>query len=337
MDKGWEQIAAALGILAAGAAYVPIDPKLPIERRCYLLQEAEIKQVITQSWLDSTLDWPQNITRICVDRLEPSVGDFPPPFIPSPTSLAYIIYTSGSTGLPKGVMIDHQGAVNTIVDINNRFHVTFTDRVIALSSLSFDLSVYDIFGTLAAGATIIIPDADAAKNPEHWVKLMVQHQVSIWNSVPALMQMLCFEVRMRPMVPVFPQTSSGSTALDYLSLARQYQAAAIQLSGYINGQINWPAYTLVFHGCELALKAYNLQHASGVRLPKHSLKDLYAIASRHSFSLSSDSIAALDVLEDMHADHWPRYPDNRSGRVLDVEALADDLLETLIRAVSASF
>ncbi|MEH2065253.1 MAG: amino acid adenylation domain-containing protein [Nostoc sp.] len=190
MDKGWEQIVAALGILAAGAAYVPIDPKLPAERRCYLLQEAEIEQVITQSWLDSTLDWPNNINRICADILEPSVADFPPPFIPSPTSLAYIIYTSGSTGLPKGVMIDHQGAVNTIVDINRRFHVTSTDRILALSSLSFDLSMYDIFGTLAAGATIIIPDADAAKNPEHWVKLLVQHQVTIWNSVPALMQML---------------------------------------------------------------------------------------------------------------------------------------------------
>ena len=87
-------------------------------------------------------------------------------------------------------MIDHQGAVNTILDINQRFHAKSTDRVIALSSLSFDLSVYDIFGTLAAGGTIVIPDADASRNPEHWVELLVKHQVTIWNSVPALMQML---------------------------------------------------------------------------------------------------------------------------------------------------
>ncbi|WP_164479341.1 hypothetical protein [Methylocystis rosea] len=140
------------------------------------------------------------------------------------------------------------------------------------------------------------------------------------------------------MVPIYPQSSSGSTALDYLSLARRYQAAAIKLSGCTSGgQINWPAYMLVLHGCELALKAYSLRHAPSVRLPKHSLKNLYAIASAHGFSLSSDSIAALDVLEDMHADHWPRYPDNRSGRVLDIEALAGDLIETLICAVSASF
>ncbi|MEH2060573.1 MAG: amino acid adenylation domain-containing protein [Nostoc sp.] len=190
MEKGWEQIVATLGILACGAAYVPIDPGLPAQRRWHLLQEAEVQVIITQSWLDSALEWPDAIARICADTLELSASLSQPLFDLSPTSLAYIIYTSGSTGMPKGVMIDHQGAVNTILDINQRFHAQSTDRVIALSSLSFDLSVYDIFGILAAGGTIVIPDADAARNPEHWVELLVKHQVTIWNSVPALMQML---------------------------------------------------------------------------------------------------------------------------------------------------
>lgn len=190
MDKGWEQIVATLSILACGAAYVPIDPGLPTQRRWHLLQEAEVQVIITQSWLDSALEWPDAIARICADTLELSASFSQPLFDLSPTSLAYIIYTSGSTGMPKGVMIDHQGAVNTILDINQRFHAESTDRVIALSSISFDLSVYDIFGTLAAGGTIVIPDVDAARNPEHWVELLVKHQVTIWNSVPALMQML---------------------------------------------------------------------------------------------------------------------------------------------------
>ncbi|MEH2238954.1 amino acid adenylation domain-containing protein [Nostoc sp.] len=190
MEKGWEQIVATLSILACGAAYLPIDPGLPTQRRWHLLQEAEVQVIITQSCLDSALEWPDSIARICADTLELSASLSQPLFDLSPTSLAYIIYTSGSTGMPKGVMIDHQGAVNTILDINQRFHAKSTDRVIALSSLSFDLSVYDIFGTLAAGGTIVIPDADAARNPEHWVKLLVKHQVTIWNSVPALMQML---------------------------------------------------------------------------------------------------------------------------------------------------
>jgi amino acid adenylation domain-containing protein len=193
MEKGWEQVVAALGILASGAAYVPIDPELPIERRLHLLQETEAQQIITQSWLDTSLAWPENITRICVDTLESS-NNLPLSEFKiqdrSFTSLAYVIYTSGSTGLPKGVAIAHQGAVNTILDINQRFHVTSQDCVLALSSLSFDLSVYDIFGTLAAGGTIVIPDAEATKDPAHWAALLIQHGVTIWNSVPALMQML---------------------------------------------------------------------------------------------------------------------------------------------------
>ena len=92
--------------------------------------------------------------------------------------------------MPKGVAISHQGAVNTILDINRRFEIKNSDRILALSSLSFDLSVYDIFGTLAAGGTIIIPHKDATKDAVVWRKLVEQQQITIWNSVPALMEML---------------------------------------------------------------------------------------------------------------------------------------------------
>lgn len=190
MEKGWEQVVAALGILTSGAAYVPIDPELPTERRWHLLQQAEVQLVSTQSWLDTTLAWPESIRRICVDDEGDREIISSPPLKCSPSDLAYVIYTSGSTGMPKGVMIDHRGAVNTILDINQRFGVSSSDCVLAISSLSFDLSVYDIFGTLAAGGTIVIPDASATKNPEHWATLIAQQQVTIWNSVPALMQML---------------------------------------------------------------------------------------------------------------------------------------------------
>src|SRR5205085_6605420 len=107
-----------------------------------------------------------------------------------PEDLAYVIYTPGSTGLPKGVMIDHRGAANTILDINERFSIAIEDRVLALSSLSFDLSVYDIFGTLAAGGTIVVPDPRGARDPAHWASLLESERVTIWNSVPALMALL---------------------------------------------------------------------------------------------------------------------------------------------------
>jgi amino acid adenylation domain-containing protein len=189
MEKGWEQVVAVLGILAAGAAYVPIDPDLPVDRRQHLLSQAATRCILTQSHLDSLFQ-SNDLPRIYVDTLLDSPAPVPLPSPAQPTDLAYVIYTSGSTGLPKGVMIDHQAAVNTILDINQRFQITQSDRLLALSSLSFDLSVYDIFGTLAAGATLIIPRADQAQDPHHWSNLLTQHAITIWNSVPALMQLL---------------------------------------------------------------------------------------------------------------------------------------------------
>ncbi|MEH2193608.1 MAG: amino acid adenylation domain-containing protein [Nostoc sp.] len=189
MEKGWEQVVAVLGILMSGSAYVPIDPKLPRERREYLLENSEAQVILTQSWLREVLDLPTNIVQLCIEDLanEPQQPLEP---IQTPDDLAYLIYTSGSTGFPKGVMINHRGAVNTILDINQRFGVNATDRVFALSSLSFDLSVYDIFGTLAAGGTIVIPQAARDREPSHWAQLCQQHHITLWNSVPALMQMM---------------------------------------------------------------------------------------------------------------------------------------------------
>ncbi len=100
-----------------------------------------------------------------------------------------MIYTSGSTGLPKGVMIDHQAAHNTILDLNARFQIGPDDRVLGLSALSFDLSVYDIFGVLAAGGTLVLPAPDAHRDPAHWLDLAQSAQVTLWNSVPALLEM----------------------------------------------------------------------------------------------------------------------------------------------------
>jgi amino acid adenylation domain-containing protein len=191
MEKGWEQVVAALAILEAGAAYLPIDPGLPTERLHYLLQHGQVRLVLTQSALEQRIAWPAQIRCICVDTIELQRLDLPElPRRQRPDNLAYVIYTSGSTGLPKGVMIDHRGAVNTILDINARFHVDQHDRVLALSEFTFDLSVYDIFGTLAAGATIVMPTSDAVRDPLAWIELLKKERVSIWNTVPALLKLL---------------------------------------------------------------------------------------------------------------------------------------------------
>ena len=191
MEKGWEQIAAVLGILKAGCAYLPIDSDLPNERALFLLSKCNVKIVLTQNNGKPMFNLPEDIEVFSVDdklfnlNYERNVV-----YKKNHNDLAYVIFTSGSTGTPKGVMIDHKGAVNTILDINNRFSIRADDKVLALSSLSFDLSVYDIFGTLAAGGTIVVPDAKKIQDPEHWLSLMKQHKITVWNSVPALMNML---------------------------------------------------------------------------------------------------------------------------------------------------
>lgn len=191
MEKGWEQVVGVLGVLHAGAAYVPLDPDLPGERLEKLLRDAQVRFVLTQSRVSRRVAWPSGVVVHHVDEM-----DAPPDHQPrshprqQPNDLAYVIYTSGSTGAPKGVVIDHGTALNTIADINSRFSVDHRDRVFGISSLSFDLSVYDVFGTLAAGGTLVLPDPDKLRDPAHWLSLVREQGVTVWNSVPALMQMV---------------------------------------------------------------------------------------------------------------------------------------------------
>jgi mycobactin phenyloxazoline synthetase len=104
-------------------------------------------------------------------------------------AVAYVIYTSGSTGQPKGVVIDHRGAVNTIRDVNRRYDVCASDRILSLSSLGFDLSVFDLFGAFAAGAAIVVPREEDVPNPMLWIEALDRFRPTIWNSVPALLEM----------------------------------------------------------------------------------------------------------------------------------------------------
>jgi amino acid adenylation domain-containing protein len=192
VERSLEMVVGLLGILKAGGAYVPLDPHYPANRLAFMLEHSQTPVLLTQQHLVESL--PSHQARvICLDgnleTVDRSREENSDSGVTS-DNLAYVIYTSGSTGQPKGVAIEHRGAVNTLLDINQRFEVGAGDRVLALSSLSFDLSVYDIFGLLAAGGTVVIPQVSATPDPAHWVDLIVQAQVTIWNSAPALMQML---------------------------------------------------------------------------------------------------------------------------------------------------
>lgn len=192
-EHGWEQAAATLAVLCAGGVYVPLHPDLPSKRLADLCRACDIELLLTQSWLQDRVAWPEGLQRIAVDDLQgyAQESELPLDLAQTPDDMAYVIFTSGTTGMPKGVVIDHLAAVNTLLDVNRRYGVGPGDRLLALSNLNFDLSVYDIFGTLAAGATVVYPAADSAKDPAHWLALVREHQVTLWNTVPALMALLC--------------------------------------------------------------------------------------------------------------------------------------------------
>ncbi len=187
MAKGWEQVVAVLGVLRAGAAYCPVDVDLPAARIRQLLDDCSARVALAQSHRAPDL---APLAVLHVDRVSgASAGPAPAP-AGDPTDLAYVIHTSGSTGAPKGVMIEHRAALNTVQDVSERLGLAPADRVFGISSLSFDLSVWDIFGTLGAGATLVLPEPTPRPDPGGWAGAATANAVTGWNSVPALAELL---------------------------------------------------------------------------------------------------------------------------------------------------
>lgn len=179
------QIAAVLAVLITGGVYVPIAVDQPIARKQQIIMDSDAVCVIGREDLH-----PEKSAFIDLRQLQPEDGCYLQPAEIGTDQTAYIIFTSGSTGRPKGVVIRHEAAMNTILDINQRFGISTEDVILGVSALTFDLSVYDIFGAFAAGGTLVLPTQGLEKSPVHWKELIDRYQVSVWNSVPALLSLL---------------------------------------------------------------------------------------------------------------------------------------------------
>ena len=197
ISKSPAQIAAVLGILAAGAYYVPVAADSPLKRKQQILRNAQVSAVcVADTKVDPKVDSIASLKSLPNIECHPaqdSEWDDIARFVvdkPSPESLAYIIYTSGSTGQPKGVALSHQAVSNTLLDVSDRIDLNENDAVYGLSALNFDLSVFDVFATFSVGAQLVLPDPERLRDPGYWLAQLRQHHVSVWNSVPMLAEML---------------------------------------------------------------------------------------------------------------------------------------------------
>ena len=183
--KGWRQIVAVLAISMSGAAYVPVELPMPADRIAQVLTRAGTKLALVHGAPADTA-WPCPV----VDTWDLETKT---PFEPVPvgaTDLAYVIYTSGSTGTPKGVALEHGAVSNTLHSVNEAYSIGQNDSVLGVSSLAFDLSVWDTFGMLGAGGKLVLPDPQSLRDPGYLADLCRREGVTVWNSTPSYLKLV---------------------------------------------------------------------------------------------------------------------------------------------------
>ncbi|HEX6499075.1 MAG TPA: amino acid adenylation domain-containing protein [Micromonosporaceae bacterium] len=186
-------VAAVLGVLAVGAAYLPVDPALPTERIAFMLADARIVVGVTVTALTSRLSGA-DVPLVHLDTADARPVDGPradgPRAAVDPLAAAYVLYTSGSTGTPKGVVVPHRAVVDFVTHINAAYRIRPGDRVLAHAALSFDVSVFDLFAPLTAGATVVLADDDDRLSAQRLQRLLADRRVTVAELPPALMPSL---------------------------------------------------------------------------------------------------------------------------------------------------
>lgn len=246
-SRGIWQIASAIGVLLTGGVFVPIDVNQPSARQQKIVKASHSRFLLLADGKNPQMEDAFLEKVIYLTLLDEQSSDIAAVPAAAPDDLAYIIFTSGTTGVPKGVMITHAAAENTIQDINEKYNVSKNDVFLALTKLSFDLAIYDIFGCFDAAGTLVIPKESSAANPVHWIELVEKHGVTIWNSVPALLKILLQELNEANLEKikslrlillsgdVIDQTLPGKVR----ELLREYQM--VSLGGATEGSI-WSIY-----------------------------------------------------------------------------------------------
>ncbi|UFS85862.1 amino acid adenylation domain-containing protein [Bradyrhizobium daqingense] len=194
LERGVEMLVALLAVLKAGGAYLPLDPDYPPERLTHMLRDSGAALVLTQERLHDQFAGVLAETGAeawLLDEPDAESGDAGNlDVIVHGESLAYVIYTSGSTGLPKGVMVRHDAVTNFLATMAEQPGMTAGDRMLGLTSLSFDIAVLELWLPLMIGACVVLADRAAAHDPARLKAMVERHRVSLIQATPSTWRML---------------------------------------------------------------------------------------------------------------------------------------------------
>ena len=194
MERRVELVIAVLGILKAGAAFIPLDPAYPAPRLRFMLDDSRASVLLTQSTLLERIPGEHAARAICLDadwvRIIARLPDTNPEVLAQPENLAYVIYTSGSTGKPKGVMIQHRGLCNMSKAQTEAFGVDHDSRVLQFASISFDASVWEIFMALLAGARLYLETRDSLIPGPELIRTLRENQITTVTLPPSALAVM---------------------------------------------------------------------------------------------------------------------------------------------------
>ncbi|HTG43499.1 MAG TPA: amino acid adenylation domain-containing protein, partial [Verrucomicrobiae bacterium] len=195
LDRSIEMIVAFLGILKAGAAYVPLDLSYPKDRIAFMIADTQMRVILTDS--KKVGDLPDStVAKICLDEQSEAIRAQPrqlPPSGVTPESIAYVIYTSGSTGQPKGVPVPHRG-ITRLVCHTDYVEITPSDHIAQASNASFDAATFEIWGALLNGACVVGMSKETALSPQDFAEALRDEEISILFLTTALFNQLAREV-----------------------------------------------------------------------------------------------------------------------------------------------
>ena len=193
VERGVELVVGLLAILKAGGAYVPMDPEYPAERLAHMVEDSGAQLVLTQAHLRGALALPAGVAALELQAGEDWLAEFDGDNLDNlaaPGNLAYVIYTSGSTGKPKGVGVRHDGVLNFLASMLKQPGIDASDRVLSLTSLSFDIAGLELYGSLLAGACIVLVERATARDPQALLAAIEAERVSVVQATPSTWRML---------------------------------------------------------------------------------------------------------------------------------------------------